>query len=66
MSRLSFKSFCIEYYAEHAGMSGTAVYRIFKENGLLSMLDTDYEDLHGMSWEYLMRLFDEYIGRRAI
>jgi hypothetical protein len=30
-------------------------------SGLLELLDTDYEDLHGMSMEYLMQLFDEYL-----
>ncbi|MDR3365182.1 MAG: DUF3791 domain-containing protein [Clostridiales Family XIII bacterium] len=66
MSRLSFKSFCIEYYAEHAGVGSAEAYRVFKENGVLEMLDADYEDLHGMSWEYLMGMFDECLGQRAI
>jgi hypothetical protein len=62
MSRLSFKTFCIEHYAEHAGISDTDAYKIMFDKGLLDMLDTEYEDLHGMSWEYLMQMFDEYLG----
>ena len=63
MSTLSFKSFCIEKYASHIGTSGAEVYSIFDGSGLLKVLDEDYEDLHGMSWEALMPMFDEYLGR---
>jgi hypothetical protein len=62
ISNTSFKTFCIELYAEHKSIDGTDVYLLFKESGLLLMLDTDYEDLHGMSMEYLMQFFDEYLG----
>ena len=61
MSKLSFKTFCIELYAEHISCDSTEVYALFRDTGLLEMLDTDYEDLHGMSFEYLMRFFDEYL-----
>lgn len=61
MSKLSFTAFCIELYAEHIGKYSTEVYRIFENSGLLDMLDEDYEDLHGMSFEYLMRFFDSYL-----
>ena len=63
MSRLSFKSFCIEFYARHIGSTGADVYRMFSESGLLKTLDDDYEDLHGLGWEALMPMFDEYLGR---
>jgi hypothetical protein len=47
-------------------MPSPDVYNVFEKNGLLAMLDTDYEDLHGMSMEYLMQFFDEYLegGKR--
>lgn len=61
MSTLSFKAFCIEFYAEHTGWTGGQVYAKFRRSGLLELLDQDYEDLHGMGMEYLMRLFDEYL-----
>lgn len=62
MSRLSFKTFCIELYAEHIGKDSTDVYAMFKQCGLLDLLDADYEDLHGMSMEYLMQFFDQYFA----
>ena len=31
MSKLSFKSFCIEYYAEHIGKPSNEVYLLFKK-----------------------------------
>lgn len=61
MSKLSFKAFCIEHYAGHTGMTDTQVYDLFKREGLLEMLDSDYEDLHGMGQEYLMHFFDSYL-----
>jgi hypothetical protein len=58
---LSFLSFCIEFYAEHTRTPSPEVYRLFVQTGLLDMLISDYEDLHGMSFEYLMQFFDEYL-----
>ncbi len=62
MSKLSFKTFCIEYYAAHTNSSSEKVYELFKNEKLLDLLDSDYEDLHGMGMEYLMNFFDEYFG----
>ncbi|MDR1695251.1 MAG: DUF3791 domain-containing protein [Endomicrobium sp.] len=61
MSLLSFEIFCIEFYAEHTGSTGPQVYKKFADSGLLAALKTEYEDLHGMSFEYLMRFFDDYL-----
>ena len=61
MSKISFISFCIEYYADHIKKPSDEVYEIFKKEKLLDMLESDYEDLHGMSMEYLMQMFDEYL-----
>jgi len=60
MSKLSFVSFCIEYYAEHIEKSSDEVYNLFKKSGLIDLLNEDYEDLHGMGFEYLMQFIDEY------
>ena len=62
MSKLSFKTFCVELYAEHIQKDSTEVYALFVQSGLLELLDSDYEDLHGMSMEYLMQFFDEYLS----
>ena len=64
MSKLSFISFCVEFYAEHTASTGAAVYELFKNKGVLELLDSDYDDLHGMGMEYLMNMIDEYTGRK--
>ena len=66
MSKLSFKAFCIEHYAAHTGRASNEVYEEFNREGLLAMLDSDYEDLHGMGMEYLMQFFDDYLKGAAI
>ncbi len=62
MSTLSFLTFCIELYAEHTGKTGPEIYEIFEREGVLELLENDYEDLHGMGMEYLMQMIDEYLG----
>lgn len=64
MSRLSFITFCVEYYAEHIHKPSDEVYALFKKEKLLDLLQRDYDDLHGMSMEYLMQMFDEYLGEK--
>ena len=61
MSKISFKTFCIEFYAEHKNIDSTDVYKLFETEGLLDLIEADYDDLHGMSMEYLMQFFDEYL-----
>ena len=63
MSELSFLTFCIEFYSRHIQKPGPEVYRLFRESGLLDMLNTDYGDLHGMGQEALMQFFDEYLAK---
>ena len=62
MSILSFKTFCIELYAEHTNKDSSEIYVLFQNSGLLTLLESDYEDLHGMSMEYLMQFFDKFLG----
>lgn len=62
MSKISFISFCVEYYAEHIHKPSNEVYKLFKKEKLIEFLENDYDDLHGMGMEYLMQLFDEYLG----
>lgn len=61
MSKLSFKVFCIEHYAGHTKRPSNEVYECFVQEGLMDLLDSDYEDLHGMGLEYLIQFFDEYL-----
>ncbi len=63
MSNLSFITFCIEFYSQHRQMPGNEVYALFKRRGLLKLLRSDYEDLHGLGMEALMQLFDEYLAK---
>lgn len=63
MSKLSFKTFCIEFYARHIDKPGPEVYELFRRSGLLEMLAADYEDLHGMGMEALMQFFDTYLEK---
>ena len=65
MSKTSFKTFCIEFYAKHIGKTGSEVYDLFEKSGLLRELDDDYEDLHGMGMEALMQMFDEWLAKEA-
>ena len=62
MSKLSFISFCIEHYAQHTHKSSDEVYELFKTEKVLDLLRDDYDDLHGMSMEYMMQMIDEYLG----
>lgn len=65
MSKLSFKGFCIEFYCEYKGMNSDDVYRLFEKEGVLELLDRDYEDLHGMGIEYLVKFIDEFLGGKG-
>ena len=62
MSELSFKTYCIENYAEYKNDSSSKIFDQFDKSGLLNHLETDYEDLHGMGKEFLMDYFDKWLG----
>jgi len=59
MSRLSFKAFCIELYADHKSIPSNEVFSLFENNGILKMLDEDYDILHGHGFDYVMRDIDQ-------
>ena len=63
MSELSFQTFSIEFYSKHIQKSSPEVYAMFAESGLLELLKTDCDDLHGMGMEALMQFFDEYLAK---
>lgn len=63
MSELSFKTYCIENYAEYKNLPSSEVFKRFLNSKLLSHLQADYEDLHGMGKEYLMDYFDQWFDR---
>jgi hypothetical protein len=54
MSRLSFKAFCIELYADRKSIPSNEVYSLFEQNGIIKMLDEDYDMLHGHGFDYVL------------
>ena len=63
MDVISFLTFCIEFYSKHIQKPGNEVYFMFRDSGLMDMLETDYEDLHGLGMEAMMQFCDRYLGR---
>jgi hypothetical protein len=61
MSRLSFKAFCIELYADYKSIPSNEVFTLFENNGILKMLDEDYELLHGHGFNYVMHDIDQIV-----
>jgi len=59
MSRLSFKTFCIELYADRKSIPSNEVYTLFENTGILKMLDEDYELLHGHGFDYVINDIDQ-------
>lgn len=66
MSKLSFQTFCIEFYSHHIQRNSNDVFSLFEREGVLDLLDREYEDLHGMGMEYMMQFIDEYLGRGKV
>ena len=66
MSKLSFEIFCIENYADKKNRESCQVYRQFKNEGLLDLLRSDYEDLHGMGMEYMVGFCEDYLGEKTV
>jgi len=61
MSRLSFKAFCIELYADHKAIPSNEVYTLFENNGIIKMLDEDYELLHGHGFNYVLHDIEQIV-----
>ena len=66
MSRLSFKTFCIEKYADHKCVPSNEVYALFEKNGVLQMLDEDYDILHGHGFEYIIHDIEKILGNGGL
>jgi hypothetical protein len=63
LSKLSFKVFCIEKYADIKKMPSNEVFRLFEKSGILQMLDEDYDVLHGHGFEYIANDIDMILAR---
>jgi len=59
MSRLSFKTFCIELYADYKAIPSNEAFSLFEKNGIIQMLDEDYDTLHGHGFEYVIHDIEE-------
>lgn len=53
--------FYVETYADYVQRSGNEVYQQFRREGLLDLLRSDYEDLHGMSMQYMVQFCGDYL-----
>jgi hypothetical protein len=61
MSRLSFKTFCIELFADRKFIPSNEVFTLFVRKGILKMLDNDYDILHGHGFDYVLHDIDKII-----
>ena len=66
MSRLSFKTFCIELYADQKSIPSNEVYALFEKHGILQMLDDDYDTLHGHGFQYVIQDIDEIMENSGL
>ncbi len=64
MSKLSFKAFCIEKYADIKRIPSNKVFSIFEKNGILQMLDKDYDILHGFGFEYIVNDIEQILASK--
>ena len=63
MSRLSFKTFCIELYAERKSVPSCEAFAIFEKCDILKMLDEDYDVLHGHGFDYVLHDIEHVIEK---
>ena len=66
LSKLSFKAFCIEKYADYKSIPSNEIYKLFKKKGVLEMLNRDYDVLHGFGFEYIVRDIDQFLNGEKI
>jgi hypothetical protein len=66
MSRLSFKTFCIELYADRKSILSSEAYALFEKNDILKMLDEDYDILHGHGFDYVLHDIEQIIENNKI
>lgn len=58
-----FVILCIEMYSKYKNRSSFDIYKILKSHNVLDMLSDDYEDLHGMSTEWLNEYIDSFVEK---
>lgn len=55
---------CVELYASYKNKNASEIYSLFKKNGLIDLLNSDYEDMHGMSVNSLNEYFDVSLKKK--
>jgi len=66
MSRLSFKTFCIELFADRKSVPSNEVFTLFEKNGIIEMLDNDYDVLHGHGFDYVLNDIEEIMENKGL
>ena len=59
-----FVIMCVEQYAAFSNQSSASTYKEFLENDIISELENDYEDLHGMSTIWLNEYINGLLNKR--
>lgn len=60
-----FVVFCMEYYKREKNLSGSEIYDLFDQYGVLDYLENGYDVLHTQGKEWLMKDIDEYLKNRG-
>ena len=47
-------------------MTGNKVYALFEKNGILNMLDEDYDILHGHGFDYVLHDIEQIIEKGGL
>ncbi|WP_400259857.1 DUF3791 domain-containing protein [Candidatus Methanomassiliicoccus intestinalis] len=62
---VSLQTSCIEAYSQRYHQSDDEVYQLFENEGMLKVIEEDYEELRRMSCEHRLWLIDGYLRRNA-
>ncbi len=65
MDVVSLQTSCIEAYSQRYHQSDDEVYQLFENEGLLKVIEEDYEELRGMSHEHRLWFIDGYLRRNT-
>lgn len=60
-----FVVFCIEYYKDESGLSGSDVYDLFCKYGVIDYLESGYDLLHTQGKDWLMNDINMYLENRG-
>jgi len=64
MSKLSFKLFCVEKYADRHGIPSNEAFSLFESKDIIRMLDDDYELLRGYGFDFILDDIEQILELR--